>query len=234
MTNAVQSGAQWLQEGAGNAAAVASTGIEAGESWVDSSTDAIWDWLHGEEEQSQRDSNGQTRSRRGKNNGVRSPRPDQSPGGPQERDEEFYLDQRDNDSGTTTEGRECSGEIQCTPTSTTMVLLGLVGESEFRAKAQTLFLQRGLDNGAPWFQEAAPETIVWDYIYSRSIDEWSAVLDTNLSTEPHKTAAVQAVLIEEFSGASASELSSSAVRARVNAAAAAIVKIRSRLRTSLF
>ncbi|NCG20204.1 MAG: hypothetical protein GWP91_14440 [Rhodobacterales bacterium] len=204
MTNAVHSGAQRLQEGAGNAAAVATTGIEAGESWIDSSTDAIWDWLHGEEEQAARGSRRQPRSRQDKNNDNQAPRSGQSPVDPQVCEEDFYLDQRDNESGTTTEGRNCSGNIQCTPTSTTMALLGLISESEFRAKAQTLFLERGVDNGTPWFQEEAPETIVWDYIYARSVDEWSAVLGWQIRQEPHKMADCQAVLIEEFSGASAS------------------------------
>ncbi len=119
-----------------------------------------------------------------------------------------YLNQRDNETERMwdTETGEKNGDAQCTPTSTAMVLLGLLGEEGFRNQARAAFEQRGQPMDPGWFLENTPEHVVWEYVYLRDRAAWCALLGVSAKdfTLPlHTSGPVMRVVIEEIAGAPA-------------------------------
>ena len=54
-----------------------------------------------------------------------------------------------------------------------------------------------------WFLTAAPEHVIWTYIYLRDFDQWMALIGGQLDDHvpPHKSSFVMRVVMEEFSEA---------------------------------
>lgn len=184
--------------GAGNAAMMESTGTgSTTQGWADETAEAIWDWLFGDDEEQD---HGELPTCPG------SDRDGPGDDGSCEEADAPYLDQRDNPDERVWDddeaGRDVEGNQQCTPTSTAMAILGLIGEDAFRSRAEALFGDRGQPMEPGWFLTSAPEHIVWTYIYLRTFDEWAAEVGVDeMSIEPHESGMVMQIVLEEFSQA---------------------------------
>ncbi len=197
----VEDGAGWIR-GMGNAAAAQAAGLAAtGASWIEGSAEDIAAWLHGEDEDAEP-----------------VPQPEQAPvpveePAPDPSVEVPYLDQRDNDTEYAPGAAEgTSGDTQCTPTSTAMALLGLLGEQGFRDRAQALFAAKcGAPHEPAWYQQATPEHIVWEYIYAFSEKEWLERTKMPKFTKPvHQYGRVVTAVIEDFTNAGSGHYDESA------------------------